>query len=166
MNIPFARLIPNGGLVVSCQAPSDSPFRDPELMALMAIAAKDGGAAASARTVRTMWPPSRRGGPADHRHPQAGRPDRVYITPTVEAALAVVAAGARIVALDGTERSRPDGTTLAEQIARIREAGLHRSWPMSTRQAGLRARDAGADAIATTLSGYTGERPADGSTSS
>ena len=33
---------------------------------------------------------------------------------------------------------------------------------VDTLEAGLRARDAGADAIATTLSGYTGHGPADG----
>ena len=164
MNNPFARLIPNGGLVVSCQAPSDSPFRDPELMALMAIAAKDGGAAAI-----------RANGPDDvaaiarvvdlpiigiHK---LGDPTGVYITPTAEAALAVVAAGASIVALDGTERIRPDGTTLAQQIARIREATAAPIMAdVDSLEAGLRARDAGADAIATTLSGYIGERPAHG----
>ena len=46
MTNPFAALIPDGGLVVSCQAPDGSPLRDPALMTIMAIAARDGGAAA------------------------------------------------------------------------------------------------------------------------
>ena len=92
-----------------------------------------------------------------------GDPSGVFITPTVEAALAVLDAGARIVALDGTRRPRPDGSSLAEQIAGIRASSdAPIMADVDSLEAGLRARDAGADAIATTLSGYTGARDADG----
>jgi len=49
---------------------------------------------------------------------KAGEAD-VYITPTLEHARAVVAAGADIVALDATSRPRPDGRSLAEVISAL-----------------------------------------------
>ncbi len=164
MTSPFASLIPEGGLVVSCQAPADSPFRDPALMALMASAAAAGGASA----IRANGPDDVAAIAAAVTLPiigiyKLGDPDGVFITPTVEAALAVISAGAGVVALDGTRRDRADGTTLASQIAGIRASSdAPIMADVDTLEAGLRARDAGADAIATTLSGYTGDRPADG----
>ena len=164
MTNPFAALIPDGGLVVSCQAPDGSPLRDPALMTIMAIAARDGGATA----IRANGPDDVRAISSAVDLPvigiyKLGDPSGVFITPTVEVALSVLDAGARIVALDGTRRPRPDGSSLAEQIAGIRassDAPLMAD--VDSLEAGLRARDAGADAIATTLSGYTDARDADG----
>lgn len=164
MTTSFASLIPEGGLVVSCQAPADSPFRDPSLMSLMATAAAAGGASA----IRANGPDDVAAIAGAVTLPiigiyKLGDPTGVYITPTVDAALAVIAAGASIVALDGTRRDRADGTTLASQIAGIRgSSDAPIMADVDTLEAGLRARDAGADAIATTLSGYTGHGPADG----
>jgi N-acylglucosamine-6-phosphate 2-epimerase len=164
MTNPFAALIPDGGLVVSCQAPDGSPLRDPALMTIMAIAARDGGATA----IRANGPDDVGAISAAVDLPvigifKLGDPSGVFITPTVEAALAVIDAGATIVALDGTRRPRSDGATLAEQIAGIRASSdVPIMADVDSLEAGLRARDAGADAIATTLSGYTGARDADG----
>jgi N-acylglucosamine-6-phosphate 2-epimerase len=164
MNKPFAALIPDGGLVVSCQAPEGSPLRDPALMTIMAIAARDGGATA----IRANGPDDVRAISSAVDLPvigiyKLGDPSGVFITPTVEAAIAVLDAGARIVALDGTSRPRTDGATLAEQIAGIRRlSDAPIMADVDSLDAGLRAREAGADAIATTLSGYTGARDADG----
>lgn len=161
---PFARLIPDGGLVVSCQAPSGSPFRDAALMTLMAMAARDGGAAA----IRANGPDDVAAIASAVELPiigihKLGDPAGVFITPTVDAALEVVDAGARIIALDGTRRRRTDGSSLAEQIAGIRAASdAPIMADVDTLEAGLRAREAGADAVATTLSGYTGPRRGDG----
>jgi N-acylglucosamine-6-phosphate 2-epimerase len=161
---PFARLVPDGGLVVSCQAPAGSPFRDPALMTLMAMAARDGGAAA----IRANGPDDVAAISSVVDLPvigiyKLGDPAGVFITPTVEAALAVITAGAAIVALDGTRRPRGDGSSLADQIAGIRAASdAPIMADVDSLEAGLRAREAGADAIATTLSGYTGDRGADG----
>lgn len=164
MTNPFARLIPDGGLVVSCQSPADSPFRDPGLMALMAVAAADGGATA----IRANGPEDVAAIAAAVALPivgiyKLGDPGGVFITPTVDAALAVIDAGATIVALDGTRRDRVDGSDLAAQIAGIRASSdVPIMADVDSLEAGLRAREAGADAIATTLSGYTGGRPANG----
>ena len=153
MSAPF----PPGSLIVSCQAQPESPFHGPAGMTLMARAAALGGAAGI-----------RANGPADIAAIVAavdlpvigiwktGRPDGVYITPTFEAAAAVVAAGASIVALDATDRPRPDGSTAGDLIARIRdELGAVVMADVDTLEAGLAAAAAGADLIASTLAGYT-----------
>jgi N-acylglucosamine-6-phosphate 2-epimerase len=73
----------------------------------------------------------------------------------------VAEAGADVVALDGTRRTRPDGLTLAQTIR-----GLREQYPQVLAMADCgSAADAeaalsdGADVIGTTLAGYTGERP-------
>jgi N-acylglucosamine-6-phosphate 2-epimerase len=86
-----------------------------------------------------------------------GDPAGVFITPTFESAADVVAAGADLIALDATLRPRPDGQPLRRQIERIHdELGIPILADVDTLDAGLAARDAGADYVATTLSGYTG----------
>jgi N-acylglucosamine-6-phosphate 2-epimerase len=150
--------IPAGGLVVSCQAPRTSPLHGPAPMALMARAAVSGGAAGI-----------RANGPADVSAIRAtvdvpiiginkiGDPAGVFITPSVAAAAEVVRAGADLVAIDGTARERPDGDSTATQIRAIRaELGVPVMADVDTVEAGVRAREAGADAVATTLAGHTG----------
>ena len=155
--IPF----PAGALIVSCQAGADSPLHGPDPMSRMARAAAGAGAAGI-----------RANGPVDVAaiHAAVDLPiigihklgDRsgVFITPTVAAAAEVIAAGATVVALDGTRRPRPDGTTLRAQIAAIHdEHGVIVMADVDDDAAGLAAREAGADIVATTLSGYTGDGP-------
>jgi N-acylglucosamine-6-phosphate 2-epimerase len=164
MTNPFARLLPDGSLVVSCQASGANPLRDSAVMALMARSAEDGGAAG----IRANGPEDVAAIAAAVALPvigihKLGDPAGVYITPTVDAALAVIDAGAAIVALDGTRRPRDGGVTLAEQIAGIRRrSDVPLMADVDSFEAGLRAREAGADAIATTLSGYTGGPRPDG----
>ena len=85
-----------------------------------------------------------------------GDPDGVYITPTFEAAAAIVQAGAHVVALDATLRPRPAEHAVASIIARIHaELGVPVMADVDTFDAGIAAAYAGADLVATTLSGYT-----------
>jgi N-acylglucosamine-6-phosphate 2-epimerase len=80
----------------------------------------------------------------------------VFITPTLEHALAVARAGADVVALDGTPRPRPDGRSLDETIAAVHErTGRLVMADCSTREEGVAAAAAGADLVGTTLAGYT-----------
>ena len=110
-------------LIVSCQAYPGEPLRDPRTMARMAQAAVAGGAVA----VRIQ-------GIADLEQTRAAvdvpviglwkdGADGVFITPTLEHALACVAAGSDIVAIDGTRRPRPDGRSLAETITALQTDG-------------------------------------------
>lgn len=155
-------LLPPGSLVVSCQAQPGNPFYAPAAMALMAKAAEAGGALA----IRANGPDDIRAIRAVTAIPiigidKQGDPDGVYITPTVEAAASVVHAGADLVAIDGTDRPRP--VPLTEQIRRIHdELGVAVVADVDGVDAGLAARDGGADLVATTLSGYTGRGPVPG----
>jgi len=154
------RALRRGTLVVSCQAGPENPLFGPASMALMAQAAEAGGAGgirangpddiAAIRAVTDL--------PIIGLH-KLGDPAGVFITPTYDAAVGVVAAGADLVALDATLRPRPDGQQVAQQIARIHdELGVPVMADIDTFEAGVAARDAGADVVATTLSGYTDGR--------
>lgn len=111
-----------GKLIVSVQAYPGEPLREPSIMAAMSQACEQGGAAAIRCQgladiaaikgkveipVIGLWKDGHEG---------------VYITPTVRHALACAQAGADVVALDATSRPRPDGSTLDECYAAIREA--------------------------------------------
>jgi N-acylglucosamine-6-phosphate 2-epimerase len=150
----------HGGLIVSCQAPPGDPLHGPTFMAAMARAAVLGGAVGI-----------RANGPADIQAvrravdvPVVGLwkdgAEGVYITPTVRHARAVVDAGAQIVAIDATGRSRPDRSTVPEVIEGLRRT--HHCLVMadvSTLNEGVVAVSSGADLVATTLSGYTPYSP-------
>ncbi|MFG1624438.1 N-acetylmannosamine-6-phosphate 2-epimerase [Kribbella sp. NPDC049227] len=151
------RVLAHGTLVVSCQAGPGNPFYSPEAMALMARAAEAGGAGAI-----------RANGALDVAAIRAvtdlpiiglnklGDPAGVFITPRYDSAVGVARAGADLIALDGTMRPRPDGQRLDQQIARIHEElGVPVLADVDSVDAGLAARAAGADLVATTLSGYT-----------
>lgn len=145
-----------GGLVVSCQAYPGEPMRTPDTMCRVAEAAARGGAVGiraqgldDLRAIRTavdlpligLW----KDGDGD-----------VFITPTLEHAIAVAEAGAHVVALDGTSRPRPDGLDLTETIAAVHErTGALVMADCSTLEEGLAAQAAGADLVGTTLAGYT-----------
>jgi len=89
-----------------------------------------------------------------------GPKDSIFITPTLKHALAVIEAGAQIVAIDGTRRPRPDRLTLAQTINAIHEqTGALVMADASSLDDGIEAQEAGADIVGTTLSGYVGNGP-------
>jgi N-acylglucosamine-6-phosphate 2-epimerase len=144
------------GLIVSCQALPNEPLYGADIMARMALAAWQGGAAGirangadDIRAIRKAVPLPIIG---IHKDGDVG----VYITPTLSHARVVVEAGADIVALDATQRSRPDGSSVAELIANIHsELGRLVMADVSTLEEALAAESAGADFVAPTLAGYT-----------
>jgi len=151
-----------GTLVVSCQAPDGHPLRDTATIVRLARAAVLGGASA----IRCGG----YGGIADVAAVCAAVPvpvigltkegdTGVYITPSVGSAVAVARAGAAVVAIDATDRPRPDRSTFAEAAAAVHEAGALVMADVSTLQEGLAAHADGADLISTTLSGYTPDSP-------
>jgi N-acylglucosamine-6-phosphate 2-epimerase len=148
-----------GGLVVSCQAYPGEPMRDPRTTAQVAASAVRGGACG----VRVQGLDDVRATVAAVDVPVVGLwkdgADGVFITPTVRHALDVAAAGAHVVAVDGTRRPRPDGATLAQTVRRLHdEAGVLVMADCGSVDDALAAEDAGADVLGTTLAGYTGER--------
>jgi len=146
-----------GGLIVSCQARPDHPLHGPIFMAAMARAASGAGALG----LRMNGPEDISAARAAVDLPIIGLYKRPYddcqvvITPTFAEAEVVAASGATVIALDATGRRRPDGVGLAEMIARIHdELRLPILADASCIEDGLAAASAGADAVATTLSGY------------
>ncbi|WP_088893710.1 N-acetylmannosamine-6-phosphate 2-epimerase [Leptolyngbya ohadii] len=147
-----------GGLIVSCQAPVDSPLHDPMVIAAMAQAAVHRGAIG----VRIDTPAHIEAVRQRVRVPIIGLWKRqipgyeVYITPQFEDAKAVAVAGAEIIAIDATLRDHPQGTTVAQLIDRIHnELGKAVMADVDTLEAALQAAEAGADLVGTTLYGYT-----------
>lgn len=142
-----------GGLIVSCQAYPGEPLRHPETMAQMACACELGGACAircqglsdiaaiKGRVevpVVGLWKEGHEG---------------VYITPTLRHALACAMAGADVVALDATDRPRPDGRTFEETVSALRErSDVLVMADCATIEDVRRGVAAGCDLVSTTLS--------------
>lgn len=154
------------GLVVSCQPDADEPQDDPlnraEIMAALAQAAVAGGACA----IRADSPAHVAAIRAAVTVPIIGiyKVDlptyAVRITPTIEHALQVSQAGADILAVDATARPRPQGGSAAGFIRLVIDAtGVPVLADVATFEEGLAAAEAGAAAVATTLSGYTSYSP-------
>jgi N-acylglucosamine-6-phosphate 2-epimerase len=148
-----------GGLIVSVQAPEGSPMRHNDVIAAMAEASLNNGAVG----VRLESPEHI--GAVRRRCPEAliiGLWKRnvpsspVYITPGWQEIQAVWAAGADVVALDATERLRPDGQRLDDLIQRTRDQlGAPLMADVDSVANGLRAAELGCDWVGTTLYGYT-----------
>ena len=152
--------IPPQSLIVSCQAPIDSPLHHPQVIAAMAETAICQGAAgvridtpAHIQAVR-----ERISAPIIGLWKQSLPNYEIYITPRFEAAQAIAAAGADLIAIDATLRSRPPGESVSEMINQIHQ---QLSKPVmadvDSLDAALQAVEAGADCVATTLYGYTSQ---------
>ncbi|QBD77827.1 putative N-acetylmannosamine-6-phosphate 2-epimerase [Ktedonosporobacter rubrisoli] len=151
------------GLVVSCQAHGDNPLRGAETMAAMAVAAERAGAIA----IRADGPDDIRAIARRVQLPLIGiykvdQPaKRAWITPTFEHAHALVEAGASIVALDASYDYQPDDGNLTTLITRIHEElKVPVFADISTFAEAQRAWKLGAEAVLSTLSGYTSQSPA------
>lgn len=148
-----------GGLVVSCQAPEGSPLRGPEWMATMAAAAELGGAVG----IRANGIADIRAIRARVTLPVIGLVKRdigpVYITPTIQDAREIEAAGADFIAVDGTLRRRHDGRKLHEFLAELLGAvSVPVIADVDSVEAARAAVSAGVEIVATTLAGYSGGR--------
>ncbi|MDF2669863.1 MAG: N-acetylmannosamine-6-phosphate 2-epimerase [Paenibacillus sp.] len=154
------RIFNKQGLIVSCQALPGEALYLQGTMALMAVAAEQGGAIGI-----------RANGPADIRDikksvqlPVIGLLKRdipgsdIYITPELEDVRAIIEAGADVVALDMTDRE-----DRKEQVKPLidycHRAGVQVMADISTLEEGMLAEQLGADLISTTMSGYTPYSP-------
>lgn len=148
-------------LIVSCQAPPDSPLFAPEMIAAIAQTAILRGAAgvridtpAHIRAVRAQLPDTPLIGLWKQQLPGSA----VYITPRFTDAAAIAAAGADIIAIDATLRDRPQGETLPNLIHRIRtELGKPVMADVDDFAGAKVAVEAGAELVGTTLYGYTAQ---------
>lgn len=147
-----------GKLIVSCQAPAASPLHDPHVIAAMAAATIAQGAAG----VRIDSPThiaavrQRVSAPIIGLWKQMIAGSAVYITPQFYHAQQVAAAGADIIAIDATERSRPGDETLQNLVQRIHtELQKPVMADIDTLASAEAAVAAGVEILGTTLYGYT-----------
>jgi len=148
-----------GGLIVSCQALPDEPLHSSFIMGRMAYAAMLGGAkgirANSCEDIceikKTVNLPIIGIIKADY----PGSP--VYITPTIKEVDALVGCGCEIIAMDATNRIRPNAVSLKDFFDQVRKKYSTQLFmaDCSTYEEGMAAAQMGFDMIGTTLSGYT-----------
>jgi glucokinase len=147
-----------GKLIVSCQAPDHDAFRHSECMARFAQAARDGGAAGiRANGVEDIV--AIRGVvdlPIVAIAKKTWTDGRILITGDFEDARELADAGARIIALDATARGQRFGAL--DRLSRIkRELGVTVFADIATVEEAVAAARAGADAVLSTMRGYTDE---------
>jgi len=148
-----------GGLIVSVQAPFGSPLRDPYVIAAMAEACLDNGAVGvrlespeHIAAVRQRCPSALIVGLWKRTFAHSD----VYITPGWHEAKSVWAAGADIIALDATDRIRPDGDSLEILMQRIhQELSIPVMADVDSLDSGLKAAELGCAWVGTTLYSYT-----------
>lgn len=149
------------GLIVSCQAPTDSPLHDPIVISAMARSAINQGASGVRIDTPSHIAAVRQqiSAPIIGIWKQQLPGCEIYITPRFEDARAIADAGSDIIAIDATLRNRPAGEEdLKTFIARIHsELGKLVMADVDTIEAAIAAAQAGADTVATTLFGYTFE---------
>ena len=150
-----------GNLIVSCQALSDEPLHSSFIMGRMAIAAKQGGAAA----IRAQGVNDINEIKEVTKLPIIGIIKRnyddseIYITPTMKEVDELVACGVDILAVQGTGALRPDGSTSAQFIRAIK-AKYPEQLVMAdcdNLENAMLCAEAGADFVGTTMRGYTPE---------
>lgn len=148
-----------GKLVVSCQALENEPLHSAFIMARMALAAAEGGAAGiRANSVVDIKAIRQQVALPVIGLIKRDYPDSdVFITPTLREVEALMVAAPEMIALDATQRPRPGGETLAQLVAAIRAR-----WPalllmadIASVEEALIAEQLGFDCVGTTLYGYT-----------
>ena len=146
-----------GSLIVSVQAWAGSALDEPGIIAALARAAAQNGAAG----LRIDGPQNIAAVRQQTALPIIGIYKRKYdgyepyITPTPLEEDALAAAGASIIAFDATARARPAGTTPAQLIEAIHRNRLLAMADCATIEDAHAAMRAGAHIVATTLCGYT-----------
>ncbi|AWI51315.1 N-acetylmannosamine-6-phosphate 2-epimerase [Actinobacillus porcitonsillarum] len=144
------------GLIASCQPVDDGPMDKPEIVAAMAMASVVGGA----KGIRIEGVENLKATRPYITVPIIGivkrdLPDSpVRITPYLEDIDALAQAGADIIAVDGTFRTRPVELKLA--VERIHAQGCLAMADCSNLEEGLYCQQLGFDIVGSTMSGYTG----------
>lgn len=150
------------GLIVSCQALENEPLFGAEIMGKMALAAKEGGARAiRANTVVDIMEIKKVTGLPVVGLIKRDYPDsEIYITPTLREVKELVETKCEVIALDATNRSRPNGESLKTLVQYIHEnSDALVMGDIATEEDAYYAVECGVDMVSTTLSGYTADSP-------
>jgi N-acylglucosamine-6-phosphate 2-epimerase len=147
-----------GGLIVSCQARLGWPMYGSEIMAAFAMAAQIGGAVAIRATGKNDIVAIKK----KTNLPIVGINKQfsdypVYITPTYESAKEILDVGIDVIALDTTDRKRPNNEKYKDIIKKIRAnyPNVLIMGEISTIDEAIETLKHGVDLISTTLAGYT-----------
>jgi N-acylglucosamine-6-phosphate 2-epimerase len=146
------------GLIVSCHAEEKEPLNSLDLLFAFAKAAELGGAIAlrveGYAVVEGVRKQTALPIIAFIKGTYADRSE--LITPELADIERLFAAGADIVALDATQRKRPNGLDGFDFLVEARKRFAQPLWAdVSTFREGIRAAELGVDYVATTLSGHT-----------
>jgi len=147
------------GLIVSCQALSTEPLYSSFIMGRMAFAAYQGGAVA----IRANTPSDIKEIKKTVDLPVIGLykveydDSEVYITPTMKEIDELMEVGPEIIAMDATNRLRPNQQTLAEFFKEVKAKYPNQMFMADTScyEEGVTAKELGFDIIGTTMAGYT-----------
>ena len=150
-----------GQLVVSCQALPDEPLHSSFIMSRMALAAKQGGAGGiRANTKEDIAEIKKLVDLPVIAIIKRDYPDsEIYITPTMKEIRELMEVKPEIIALDATDRLRPQGKTLDQFFAEIKAEfpDVLLMADCSTYEECIHADELGFDFIGTTMVGYTPE---------
>lgn len=151
-----------GGLIVSCQALKEEPLHSSYIMSRMAYAAMLGGAVGiRANTIVDITEIKKTVSlPVIGIIKEVYGDCDVYISPTMKEIDALIECGVSIIATDATDsarRPRPDGRTLDDFFAEVREKYPDQLFmaDCSSYEEGMHAAEIGFDLVGTTMNGYT-----------
>ncbi len=152
-------MIPRG-LVVSCQALKDEPLYGGDTIPKMAVAAKQGGAvgirANTVRDINAIYRAINGELPIIGLIKQVYPDSPVYITPTFKEAKALIKSKCSVIAVDATNRPRPNGVTLEGLVHYLREhTDKLLMADIATYEEAVEAERLGFDYISTTMRSYT-----------
>lgn len=156
---PFDLSSLQGKLIVSCQALPEEPLYSSFIMGRMALAATQGGAAAIRCNTQEDISEIRKNTDL----PLLGIVKRdyedseIFITPTLKEVQELIDVGVEIIAVDATDRLRPNGQTLEDFMTEVKQAFPDQLFmaDCSTYEDGVKAAELGFDLIGSTMAGYT-----------
>jgi N-acylglucosamine-6-phosphate 2-epimerase len=141
-------------LIASCQPVDDGPMDKVEHIVAMALAAVDGGAKGlrieGIENVRAVAKATSTPIVGIVKRDLSGSP--VRITPFIEDVKALAAAGASIIAFDGTDRKRP--VAMLELLDAVHESGCVAMADCADYDTGMMLAQHGCTFIGSTMSGY------------
>lgn len=148
-------------LIVSCQALQEEPLHSSFIMSKMALAAMQGGAKGIRANTKEDIIEIKK----EVNLPVVGivkrdyKDSEVYITPTYKEIDELLESGCEMIAMDATERRRPEGIELGELVRYVREkdASIQLMADIATLEDAIQADQLGFDCVSTTLYGYTEE---------